>query len=161
MVLTALTGLFIWPLLYLAVGFAYRTVTIANGSATWGMRFAGIELRDGVGQRASTAAMAALHTAGYTLCRWRCRFLQVISVILMLTSSRGQGLTDHFLGTVMLNRKACVHLIQWYLAPGRGKCTVKPFSTTPLGALGTALLSSFRYDVANHTTCPRETAEEF
>ncbi|NVK16300.1 MAG: RDD family protein [Rhodobacteraceae bacterium] len=103
-VLTAFTGLFIWPLLYLAVGFAYRTVTIANGSATWGMRFAGIELRDGEGRRMDSG-MAALHTAGYSL-SLALPVLQVISVILMLTSSRGQGLTDHFLGTVMLNRRA-------------------------------------------------------
>ncbi|WP_424976773.1 RDD family protein [Leisingera sp. S232] len=102
-VLTAFTGLFIWPLLYLAVGFAYRTVTIANRSATWGMRFAGIELRDSAGQRMDSG-MAALHTAGYTL-SLALPVLQVISVILMLTSSRGQGLTDHFLGTVMLNRR--------------------------------------------------------
>ena len=102
-VLTAFTGLFIWPLLYLAVGFVYRTVTIAGGSATWGMRFAGIELRDGSGQRFGSG-LAALHTAGYSL-SLALPVLQVISVILMLTSSRGQGLTDHFLGTVMLNRR--------------------------------------------------------
>lgn len=102
-VLTAFTGLLIWPLLYLAVGFAYRTVTIANGSATLGMHFAGIELRDGEGQRMDSGT-AALHTAGYTL-SLALPVLQVISVILMLTSSRGQGLTDHFLGTVMLNRR--------------------------------------------------------
>ncbi|MFY0309230.1 RDD family protein [Leisingera sp. D0M16] len=102
-VLTAFTGLLIWPLLYLAVGFAYRTVTIANGSATWGMRFAGIELRDSAGQRLDSG-LAALHTAGYSL-SLALPVLQVISIILMLTSPRGQGLTDHFLGTVMLNRR--------------------------------------------------------
>ncbi|CUI02063.1 MULTISPECIES: RDD family protein [Leisingera] len=101
--LTAFTGLLVWPLLYLAVGFAYRTVTIANGSATWGMRFAGIELRDSAGQRLDSG-MAALHTAGYSL-SLGFPVLQVISIILMLTSPRGQGLTDHFLGTVMLNRR--------------------------------------------------------
>jgi len=102
--LTAFAGLLIWPLLYLAVGFAYRTVTIANGSATWGMRFAGIELRDGSGRRLDSG-LAALHTAGYSL-SLALPVLQVISVILMLTSSRGQGLTDHFLGTAMLNRRS-------------------------------------------------------
>ena len=30
--------------------------------------------------------------------------VQVVSVILMFTSSRGQGLTDHVLGTVAINR---------------------------------------------------------
>jgi hypothetical protein len=32
--------------------------------------------------------------------------LQVASVVLMLTSRRGQGLSDHVLGTVALNRRA-------------------------------------------------------
>ncbi|MBY6134675.1 RDD family protein [Leisingera sp. XS_AS12] len=103
-VATAFVGLFVWPLLYLVVGFAYRVVTIANGSATWGMRFAGIELRDTSGQRLD-GAQALLHTAGYTL-SLAIPVLQVISIVLMLTSARGQGLTDHLLGTVMLNRRA-------------------------------------------------------
>lgn len=103
-VLTAFVGLFVWPLLYLLVGFAYRVATIANGSATWGMRFAGIELRDGSGRRLD-GGQAVLHTAVYSL-SLAIPVLQVISVILMLTSARGQGLTDHMLGTVMLNRRA-------------------------------------------------------
>lgn len=102
-VLTAFTGLLIWPLLFLVIGFAYRTVTIAQGSATWGMRFAGIELRNGTGQRLDSTE-AVLHTAGYSL-SLAFPVLQVISVILMLTSARGQGLSDHLLGTVMLNRR--------------------------------------------------------
>lgn len=102
-VLTAFTGLLIWPLLFLVIGFAYRTVTIAQGSATWGMRFAGIELRNGAGQRLDSTE-AVLHTAGYSL-SLAFPVLQVISVILMLTSARGQGLSDHLLGTVMLNRR--------------------------------------------------------
>lgn len=102
-VLTAFTGLLIWPLLFLVIGFAYRTVTIAQGSATWGMRFAGIELRNGTGQRLDSTE-AVLHTAGYSL-SLAFPVLQLISVILMLTSSRGQGLSDHLLGTVMLNRR--------------------------------------------------------
>ena len=32
--------------------------------------------------------------------------LQVISIVLMLTTPRAQGLTDHVLGTVALNRRA-------------------------------------------------------
>ena len=32
--------------------------------------------------------------------------LQVISIVMMLTCARGQGLTDAFLGTVAVNRKA-------------------------------------------------------
>ncbi|MGR3758919.1 RDD family protein [Roseobacteraceae bacterium NS-SX3] len=102
-VLTAFTGLLIWPLLYLAVGFAYRVVTIANGSATWGMRFAGIELR-GLDGRRLDMGQAVLHTAGYSI-SIAFPLLQLISVVLMLTTARGQGLTDGVLGTVMLNRR--------------------------------------------------------
>lgn len=101
---TAFVGLFIWPLLYLVIGFVYRTVTIANGSATLGMRFAGIELRDLSGRRLDTG-QAVLHTAGYSL-SLAVPILQVISVIMMLTTSRGQGLSDAVLGTAMLNRRA-------------------------------------------------------
>ncbi|MGR3623976.1 RDD family protein [Pseudophaeobacter sp.] len=101
---TAFVGLFIWPLLYLVIGFVYRAVTIANGSATLGMRFAGIELRDLSGRRLDTG-QAVLHTAGYSL-SLAVPILQVISVIMMLTTSRGQGLSDAVLGTAMLNRRA-------------------------------------------------------
>ncbi|MDE4100026.1 RDD family protein [Phaeobacter gallaeciensis] len=103
-VMTAFVGLFTWPLLYLTIGFAYRTITIANGSATLGMRFAGIELRDLSGQRMDLQ-MAALHTGAYTVAL-AVPLLQVVSVIMMLTSARGQGLGDAILGTVMLNRRS-------------------------------------------------------
>ena len=102
--LTAFIGLFIWPLLYLVIGFLYRAVTIANGSATLGMRFVGIELRDLSGRRLE-AGQAVLHTAGYSI-SLAIPVLQIVSVIMMLTTSRGQGLSDSLLGTVMLNRRA-------------------------------------------------------
>jgi uncharacterized RDD family membrane protein YckC len=106
--LTAFTGLFVWPLLLLVIGFAYRVVTIANGSATWGMRFAGIELRDQNGA-ALDLPMALAHTTGYSV-SMALPVLQVISVVMMLTSARAQGLTDAFLGTVALNRRAVLPL---------------------------------------------------
>ena len=96
-------GFFIWPLLFLVLGFAYRVVTIANGSATWGMSFAGIELRTLSGQKFDMR-LAVLHTAGYSI-SLAIPVLQIISIIMMLTSSRGQGLTDAFLGTAALNRR--------------------------------------------------------
>ncbi|WP_146345190.1 RDD family protein [Phaeobacter marinintestinus] len=104
--MTAFVGLFIWPFLYLAIGFAYRVVTIANGSATLGMRFAGIELRDAHGAPLDMG-QAIAHTAGYTI-SISLPVIQVVSVAMMLTGSRGQGLTDAFLGTVMLNRRATI-----------------------------------------------------
>ena len=102
--MTAFVGLLIWPFLMLTIGFAYRVVTLANGSATWGMRFAGIELRAADGSRFDFG-LALAHTTGYTI-SVAVTILQVISVVMMLTGSRGQGLSDAFLGTVALNRRA-------------------------------------------------------
>jgi len=101
---TAFTGLFFFPALLLVVGFAYRVVTIAQGSATWGMRLMAIEFRTLRGERFD-AAMAFLHTLGFTV---SCAVfpLQVVSMVLMLTTARSQGLSDHLLGTVALNRRA-------------------------------------------------------
>ena len=48
---------------------------------------------------------AIAHTAGYFV-SMAVAVIQIISVIMMLTSARGQGLTDSFLGTVMINRRA-------------------------------------------------------
>jgi len=102
--LTAFMGVFFWPAMLMVLGFAYRVVTLANGSATWGMRFAGVELRDAQGARFDLS-LALAHTIGYTI-SFAFPILQVISVVMMLTGARGQGLTDMFLGTVALNRRA-------------------------------------------------------
>jgi len=102
--LTGFVGLFVWPLMVLVLGCAYRVVTLANGSATWGMRFAGIELRAADGSRLDLP-LALAHTTGFSICL-ALPLLQVISVVLMLTGARGQGLVDLALGTVALNRRA-------------------------------------------------------
>ena len=103
-IMTAFVGLLIWPLLYLGIGFLYRVATLAGGSATLGMRLAGIELRrhDG-GPFDGTHAL--LHTGLYTACLMLPVF-QIVSIVLMLTTARGQGLPDLALGTVALNRRA-------------------------------------------------------
>jgi uncharacterized RDD family membrane protein YckC len=101
---TAFTGLFFFPFLMLVVGFAYRVVTLANGSATFGMRFAGIEFRAANGTTMDLG-LAFLHTLGYSV-SISLPILQVISIVLMLTGARGQGLTDMMLGTVAINRRA-------------------------------------------------------
>lgn len=101
-VLTALTALLILPLVWLAVGFLYRWVTISGNSATWGMRLMNIEFLDRYGQRFD-AATAFVHTLGYSLSM---AFVlpQLLSVALMIISRRGQGLTDMVLGSVAINR---------------------------------------------------------
>ncbi len=97
-------GFFILALIYAVISFVYRVVTITNGSATLGMRFMGIELRDAFGARMDTGKAIA-HTAGYFV-SMAIPVLQIISVIMMMTSARCQGLTDAFLGTVMINQRA-------------------------------------------------------
>ncbi|MAC79261.1 MAG: hypothetical protein CML66_14505 [Rhodobacteraceae bacterium] len=101
---TAFTGLFFLPFLFLALSFAYRFATIASGSSTWGMRFVGIELRDQNG-RLLDSGTAFLHVLGYTV-SVSVTILQLASIVMMLVSPRGQGLTDSLLGTTALNRRA-------------------------------------------------------
>jgi uncharacterized RDD family membrane protein YckC len=98
---TAFTGVLFFPFLMLVVGFIYRWFTIAGGSATWGMRFMGISLRDNDGAPL-TSGLALAHTFGYSL-SVAVPPLQLISVVLMLVTARGQGLTDHVLGTTAIN----------------------------------------------------------
>jgi uncharacterized RDD family membrane protein YckC len=100
---TAFIGLFFLPFLWLALSFAYRSVTIARDSATWGMRFAGIELRNFRGERLS-AVEAVMHTGLHLACM---SFLlpQLASIVAMLITPRGQGLPDLALATTALNRR--------------------------------------------------------
>lgn len=101
---TLFTALLYLPLLYLVVSFVYRWITLTRGSATPGMRLAAIELRNRDGNRLD-AGEAALHTLGYTM-SFAIFPAQIVSVALMMISERGQGLTDHIMGTAMLNRRA-------------------------------------------------------
>ncbi|MEW9918673.1 RDD family protein [Marimonas sp. MJW-29] len=100
---TAFTGIFFFPLLMLVVGFVYRWATLAGGSATWGMRLMAMELRRS-DDRLFDGGTALVHTLGYSV-SVAFPILQVISIVLMLTSEKRQGLTDMILGTVPMNRR--------------------------------------------------------
>lgn len=100
---TAFSGIFFFPLLVLVVGFVYRWATLAAGSATWGMRLMAMEIRRGDDQPLD-GGTAFLHTLGYSI-SFGMPILQVISVVLMASSARGQGLTDMVLGTSAMNRR--------------------------------------------------------
>ncbi|MEO0916393.1 MAG: RDD family protein [Pseudomonadota bacterium] len=99
----ALLPLFFLPLVYAVVSFLYRWGTIAAGSATPGMRFMAIELIDADGRRLDNLT-AFLHTAGYTVSVVTVP-LQLISIVMMVTTARRQGLTDLILGTAAVNRR--------------------------------------------------------
>jgi len=102
--LTVFVGFFFFGFLLLAIGLIYRTVSLANRSATPGMRLAAIELRNRKGERLDLIT-AFLHTLIFTL---SVSFVvpQLISIVLMLTTPRGQSLGDMLLGTAAVNRAA-------------------------------------------------------
>jgi uncharacterized RDD family membrane protein YckC len=83
-------GFALFPMVVAVVGFLYRTATIASGSATWGMRFTGIELRRGDGTRFDLP-IALAHVAIYTVC-FTSVVLQVISCAAIIGTRYGQGL---------------------------------------------------------------------
>lgn len=102
--LTLFTALFIFPLVYAAISFTYRWLTLAGGSATPGMRLMALEMRRADGELFDTGT-AFLHTAGYFV-SVAVFPAQLVSVGMMLLTERRQGLTDMLLGTVALNRRA-------------------------------------------------------
>ncbi len=97
-------GFALFPLVLASVGFLYRTATIAGGSATWGMRFTGIEFRRGDGTRFDLL-LALLHTAIYTVC-FGVIVLQLVSCVAILGTRYGQSLPDIILGTTAINSPA-------------------------------------------------------
>lgn len=101
---TAFTAIFYFPFLMLVLGFFYRWFTLTSGSATWGMRLMAIEIRQADGDRLSNQS-AMLHTLGYSVSVAMAP-LQLVSVIMMLITGRGQGLTDLVLNTAAINRPA-------------------------------------------------------
>jgi uncharacterized RDD family membrane protein YckC len=101
-VFTLFLTLPLFPLIFVLTAFAYRTLTIASRSATWGMRLMAIELRNFRGHRFSSAE-AAGHTALFMLASGF--FLpQLISVVMMLVGPRAQGLHDLVMGSAAINR---------------------------------------------------------
>lgn len=101
---TAFTALFFLPLLFLAVSFFYRWISIAGGSATPGMRLMAIEFRRADGALLD-GGTALVHTLGF-LFSIGLVLPQVLSALLMVFSDRRQGLTDLVLGTVAINKTA-------------------------------------------------------
>lgn len=101
-VMSLLVAAFFLPLLYFMVSFGYRWLTLSAASATPGMWLMAIEFRDRHGHRFDPIT-AFLHTAGYAFSVVTVP-LQLVSVALMLTTPRRQGLTDLILGTAAVNR---------------------------------------------------------
>ncbi len=97
-------GFFAAPAISMAVGFGYRWATLTRSSATWGMRLLGIEMRAHTGERFDSTS-AAIHTLLFSVAVMS-GIGQLISVILMIGTSRGQGLHDLVMGSAAINRPA-------------------------------------------------------
>ena len=95
-------GAFAFPLLLFASNIGYRVFTLSRNSATLGMLLAGIEIRNGQGNKL-TLEEAAWHTGLYTLVAISF-FALIISIVMMLVNERGQGIHDYFVGTTAINR---------------------------------------------------------
>jgi uncharacterized RDD family membrane protein YckC len=102
--LTAFTGIFFFGFLMAIVGFVYRVISLATGSATPAMRLFAIEFRASDGSRFGLG-QAFLHTVGLCI-SFGIPLIQVGSAILMATTERGQGVTDYVMGSVAINRPA-------------------------------------------------------
>ncbi len=91
------------PITFL-VSFAYRWLTIAARSATFGMLFMGIEFRGRDGLHL-TSQEAMIHSGIFialtiTVIGW------IATVITIMASERHQSLPDLFLGSAAINRPA-------------------------------------------------------
>ncbi|MFO1142499.1 MAG: RDD family protein [Amaricoccus sp.] len=95
-------GFALFPLVLGGVGFLYRLATIGGASATWGMRFAGIEYRRGDGTRFDPTT-TLVHTALYALCI-AVPFLQLLSCLTVLFTRYRQGVPDLVVGTTAIVR---------------------------------------------------------
>lgn len=103
-ILTLGLGFVFFPGILFLVSFFYRTLTIAEGSATWGMRVMGIEFRTRQGYRLDFLT-AAVHTGIFmflmaTIVGW------IATAIAILVTPYKQGLPDLVLGTTAINRPA-------------------------------------------------------
>ena len=101
--LTLGIGFLFFAGIWLIVGFFYRFLGLTIHSSTMGMRMTGIEFRQRH-DRPFDGLYALLHTAGTMIAY--ATSLQIVSVILMLITSRKQGLVDLILATVVVNRAA-------------------------------------------------------
>ncbi len=102
--LTAFVALLFFGALSLIISLIYRIVTLSNRSATPGMRMMGIEFRTHKGERMSPG-LAIAHTLLFTF-SISMVLPQVISIILILTTAKGQSLNDLLLGTAVVNKSA-------------------------------------------------------
>jgi len=97
-------GFALFPVIVGATAFLYRVLTLAGDSATWGMRFTGLEFRRHDGTRFDLP-FALLHTAITAVC-FGAFVLQLVSCGTILWTRYRQSIADIILGTTAINRPA-------------------------------------------------------
>ena len=103
-VLTIGFGFALFPVIVGGVGLLYRVLTVASGSATWGMRFTGLEFRRHDGTRFDLL-FSVLHAAITAVC-FGVFVLQIVSCGTIVWTRYHQSLADIILGTTAINRPA-------------------------------------------------------
>jgi uncharacterized RDD family membrane protein YckC len=91
-------------MIYMTIGVLYRSYCLSKWSGTLGMRILAIRLVEETGMPLGPTT-AWHHTFGHTM-SIAIAPLQLISIWLIATSPRAQGLTDHILKTAALNDAA-------------------------------------------------------
>lgn len=97
-------GFALFPAIVGGIGLVYRVLTLASGSATWGMRFTGLEFRRHDGTRFDLL-FALLHTAITAVC-FGVFVLQLVSCGTIVWTRYRQSIADIILGTTAINRPA-------------------------------------------------------
>ena len=98
--LSFFTAIWVLPLVIFAVSIAYRTICLNAYSATLGMRFVGIEIRDRKGNRVDST-LAFLHSAVFTSL-FIIPLLIIASFVVVLVTPYKQGLHDLPFGTTAI-----------------------------------------------------------
>lgn len=92
-------------LLCVSADFLYRWLTIAAGSATWGMTLTGIELRDRRGERLDPG-QAFVHTGAFYVVGFGglIAIPLILNLVVPFLSPHRRLIHDYLLGTVAINR---------------------------------------------------------
>ncbi|MEO0343096.1 MAG: RDD family protein [Pseudomonadota bacterium] len=102
MVLSFFTLIFVAPFLVFFISAGYRWLLMRENSATLGMRWMHIEIRNGAGERLGDK-QALFHSALFSALFF-IPILPIIGMILMATNRFGQGLHDLPFGTTAILR---------------------------------------------------------
>ncbi|MEM9212355.1 MAG: RDD family protein [Pseudomonadota bacterium] len=100
LILSLFTLTWILPIVATGLSIAYRTIMLQRYSATVGMLWMGIEIRNGAGERVGPQ-LALLHSTTFSL-MFFIPILPIIGMIMMLVTQYKQGLHDLPFGTTAI-----------------------------------------------------------